>query len=101
MTSLGNHGMCQALSTNSIHGLSTQNVRQINADKINNIEFNDSNINLQQINLDDKYKIDLSNSNFTITQTYTPPAQNVGHFTFGPSGDLLDVGIGSWGARCS
>ena len=76
MTSLGNHGMCQALSTNTIHGLSTQNVRQINTDRINDISFSETGINLQQVNLDDKYKIHLDTGNFTITQTTQDGTQN-------------------------
>ena len=69
MTSLGNHGMCRALSTNTIHGLSTKNVSHVNVDKINDMSFSNNEINLQRLNIDNKYKIDLSNNNFTITKT--------------------------------
>ena len=76
MTSIGQNAMTNVLSTNIINGLTGQKVKQIYTDKINNIEFNEDDINLKQINLDDKYKIDLSNGNFTITQTLPNGTQN-------------------------
>ena len=69
MSALGANGMTNVLSTNLINGLSSQNVKQIMTDKINDMSFSQNSINLEQVNFNDKYKIDLSNNNFTITQT--------------------------------
>ena len=74
MTSLGNVGVVNHLSTNSIVGNREEKVDFINVKRLNQIDVGDSSLNLSKINFknqsnQNRYSIGLSNDHFVIKDT--------------------------------